>query len=145
MRRRFIGLTILALAAVGATASPSPQQQTCLHDANEAPDQASRRREALGAARTVNNIQANQPGSQSRQYFAHEQLASSPFVEKNAANAQITVMNFTPGAEILPGWKLTLDTTRTGYWFMIKDTTDPCGFTWVSNQDGLIYKAEHLR
>ena len=145
MRRRFIGLAILALVTVGTSASPSPQQQPCLHDANETPDQAARRREALGATRNVNNIQANQPGSQSRQYFAHEQLASSPFVQKNAANAQIAVMNFAPGAEILPGWKLTLDVTREGYWFMIKDVSDPCGFTWISNQNGLIYKAEHLR
>ena len=136
---------LVAIGFVALTAPVFAQQQTCLHDANETPDQAVRRREALGATRNVNNIQANQPGSQSRQYFAHEQLASSPFVQKNAANAQIAVMNFAPGAEILPGWKLTLDVTREGYWFMIKDVSDPCGFTWISNQNGLIYKAEHLR
>ena len=145
MRRPFLGLAILAVMTVGASASPPSRQQSCLHDANETPDQAVRRKEALGAARTVNNIEANQPGSASRQYFAHEQLASAPFVQKNAANAQIAVMNFAPGAEILPGWKLTLDVTRDGYWFMIKDVSDPCGFTWISNQVGLIYKAEHLR
>ena len=145
MRRRFTGLAILALVTVGASASPSRQQQTCLHDANETPDQAARRKEALGATRAVNNIQANQPGSASRQYFTHDQLGTSPFVQKSAANPQVAVMNFAPGAEILPGWKLTLDVTRDGYWFMIKDVSDPCGFTWISNQIGLIYKAEHLR
>jgi len=135
----FVAIVFVALTG------PAFAQQACLHDVNETPDQAARRREALGATRNVNNIQANQPGSQSRQYFAHEQLASAPFVQKNAANAQIAVMNFAPGAEILPGWKLTLDVTREGYWFMIKDVSDPCGFTWISNQNGLIYKAEHLR
>ena len=134
---------VAALVLTGAT-SPVLAQQ-CLHDANETPEQAARRKAALGATRTVNNIQANQPGSASRQYFTQEQLAVSPFVQKNAGNQQVSAMNFTPGQEILPGWKLTLDLTRDGYWFIIKDTTDPCGFTWVSNQDGLIYKAEHLR
>ena len=137
----------VAIGAIGLVALTAPlfAQQTCLHDANETPDQAARRREALGATRNVNNIQANQPGSLSRQYFTHDQLGSSPFLQKNAANPQIAVMNLAPGAEILPGWKLTLDVTRDGYWFMIKDVSDPCGFTWISNQIGLIYKAEHLR
>lgn len=135
----------LAIGFVALTAPAFAQQQTCLHDANETPDQATRRREALGVARTVNNIQANQPGSSSRQYFPHDQLGSSPFVQKNASNAPVAAMNFAPGAEILPGWKLTLDATRDGYWFSVKDITDPCGFTWISNQDGLIYKAEPLR
>jgi hypothetical protein len=121
------------------------QQQSCLHDASETPDQTARRQAALGATRTVNNIQANQPGSASRQYFSQDQLAQSPFVQKNQSNKPVSAMNLTPGQEILPGWKLTLDLTQQGYWFVIKDTTDPCGFAYVSNQDGLIYKAEHLR
>ena len=54
-------------------------------------------------------------------------------------------MSLSPGGEILPGWKLTLDVSEHGYWFMIKDTTDACGFTYISNHDGLIYTAEHLR
>jgi hypothetical protein len=29
--------------------------------------------------------------------------------------------------------------------FMIKDTTDPCGFAYISNQAGLIYNAEPIR
>jgi hypothetical protein len=28
---------------------------------------------------------------------------------------------------------------------MIKDTADPCGFAFVSNQDGVIYTAEPIR
>ena len=33
-----------------------------------------------------------------------------------------------------PQWKLTLDVTESGYWFMIKDTADPCGFAFISNR-----------
>lgn len=50
-----------------------------------------------------------------------------------------------PLGDILPGWKLTLDLTQKGYWFMIKDTTDACGYAFVSTQDGLIYTAQPLR
>jgi len=48
-------------------------------------------------------------------------------------------------SEIVPGWQLTLNKTENGYWFMIKDKTDPCGFTLISNQAGLIYNAEPMR
>lgn len=43
------------------------------------------------------------------------------------------------------GRKLTLNKTDNGYWFMIKDKTDPCGFAFISNQQGLIYTAEPIR
>jgi hypothetical protein len=126
-------------------ATAATAQQPCLHDANESPEQAQRRQQALGAARMVNTIQANQPGASSKVFFTHDQLETAPYLASAKTRGTLQPMNFKPGAEILPGWKLTLDTTRDGYWFMIKDTADPCGFTWISNQDGLIYKAEHLR
>jgi hypothetical protein len=43
------------------------------------------------------------------------------------------------------GWRLTLDVSDHGYWFMIKDTTDPCGFAYVSNELGVIFRAEPIR
>lgn len=54
-------------------------------------------------------------------------------------------LNVSPEGELLPGWQLTLDVTADGYWFIIKDKTDPCGLPFVSNQGGLIYNAEPLR
>lgn len=144
MKRRFIGLAIVSLATIAASASPPPQQQSCLHDANESPEQAGRRRQAVQAARTVNNIEANQPGSPTGVYLKHEELATSPFVQRDTTG-QLKGMNFKPGEEVLPGWQLTLDVTNDGYWFMIKDKTDPCGFAYISNKAGLIYSAQHLR
>ena len=138
------GVLAAALAA-GLIAAPAFAQKPCLHDANETPEEAQRRQQALGAARMVNTMQANQPGAATKTYFTHDQLEAAPYLKTVATRGTLQPMNFKPGAEILPGWKLTLDTTRDGYWFLIKDTTDPCGFTWISNQDGLIYKAEHLR
>jgi hypothetical protein len=45
----------------------------------------------------------------------------------------------------MPGWELKLDVTQDGYWFLIKDKTDPCGFAFISNTSGLIYTAEPIR
>ena len=125
----------------------SAYAQQCLHGAGEAPDQAARRREALTATRTINNVQANQLGSANKVYLRHVDLADAPFAVKmrESANQATKRISLNPDEEILPGWKLTLDVTEQGYWFMIKDTTDPCGFAFVSNQVGLIFNAEPIR
>jgi hypothetical protein len=125
-------------------AMPALAQQPCLHSTDETPEQAARRKQALQATRTVNNIQANQPGAVSSQFLKHEELATSPFVQSDSKGA-VKNLNFTQGQELLPGWQLTLDVTADGYWFMVKDTTDPCGFAYISNKAGLIYSAAHLR
>jgi hypothetical protein len=130
---------VLAMSAVTASA------QQCLHGADEAPEQAARRREAITAARTVHNIQANR-GSGPR-YFRHDELAAAPYAQtmKTSTSETILRISLDPLGDILPGWKLTLDVSREGYWFMIKDRTDPCGFAFVSTQEGLIYTAQPLR
>jgi len=121
--------------------------QQCLHGANEAGDQAARRREALTATRTINNIQVNQPGARNGQFFRQEELARSPFAldTRQWASETMKRISLSPETEILPGWKLTLDVTQSGYWFMIKDTTDPCGFAYISNHVGVIFHAEVIR
>lgn len=60
---------------------------------------------------------------------------------KGAAMALI----FDPAAEVIPGWQLTLNKTEKGYWFMIKDKADPCHFAYISNEAGIIYRAEPIR
>lgn len=137
MLKRVTCLTV----AVLAIAVPTFAQQ-CLHGPAETPDQGSRRIEALTATRNVNNLEANQPGAQNRVYLRHVELASSPFAAKAPT---VKRLNLTPGAELLPGWQLVLDVTQDGYWFMVKDKTDPCGFAYISNQEGLIYHAEPNR
>ena len=116
--------------------------QQCLHDqANETPDQAARRRMALTATRTVNNIQYNRPEVRNRIFLRHEELSGAPFVSK-MKDAQISLQ---PDTDIVPGFRLTLDLTTSGYWFTVKDTTDPCGFAYISNDSGLIYTAQPIR
>ncbi|MGH8639549.1 MAG: hypothetical protein ACREUZ_20645 [Burkholderiales bacterium] len=144
------GLMIIALAILASPGGTTgglvepPTQQKCLHGPDSGPEQQARRREALGATRNVNNMQANQPAARGNRYLRHEDLATSPFATKQTSPA-FKKLNLTPGEEILPGWQLTLDVSDDGYWFMIKDKTDPCGFAFISNNVGIIYTAEPLQ
>ena len=121
--------------------------QTCLHGASEAPEQRQRRQAALASARTINNIQHNRPEARQGTFLAHEELAAAPFAAKLKAtsNSALQQLVLAPNQDIVPGWRLTLDVSKNGYWFGITDTTDPCQFTFISNQSGLIYTAEPLR
>jgi hypothetical protein len=121
--------------------------QECLHGPTESSEQALRRREALTAARSINTIQANQPGSANRLYLRHDELAGSPYGWEMRESTHETVkrISLTPGTDILPDWQLTLDVTQQGYWFMIRDIADPCGFAYISNQAGAIFNAESIR
>ncbi|MDO8679917.1 MAG: hypothetical protein Q7R30_15455 [Acidobacteriota bacterium] len=142
MFKRTLAITIV----LSAMSVPAYAQQ-CLHGPNEAPDQTARRREALAATRTINNIQFNQPGSLQRSFFRHEQLAESPMGKTMPTSTSELARRIllSPDSDILPGWKLTLDVSENGYWFMIKDTTDACGFAYISNHNGVIYTSEPIR
>ena len=141
-------LRIVTLAFVFSTLCVlSAHAQQCLHGPGETPDQAARRRDALTATRMINTIQASHPGAVNKVYLSHADLANSPFAAKmrESANEMAKRISLHPDQDILPGWKLTLDLTEQGYWFMVKDTTDPCGFAYVSNHDGLIFSAQPIR
>lgn len=107
-------------------------------------EQQARRRDGVRLARLINTAEANQPGAERRQFLTRQDLATSPYVRQRAGDAFVASLNFT-GEEVMPGWELKLDVTAEGYWFMIRDKTDPCGFALVSNQSGLIYTAEPIR
>ena len=138
--KKALALTVVVFALTIGTA----QAQQCLHGANETPEQAGRRTDALNAARTINNIQANQ---KTGSYFRHEDLVTAPWAVqmRQSASGLAKRISLLPGTDILPGWTLMLDVGFNSYWFMIKDKTDPCGFAYVSNQTGLIYSAEPIR
>ena len=63
----------------------------------------------------------------------------------DSSNATVKRISLTPGSDIMPGWKLTLDVSEHGYWFMITDTTDPRGFAFMSKPFGVILTAEPIR
>jgi hypothetical protein len=121
--------------------------QECLHGGNETPEQATRRRAALTATRSINNIQFNRPESKNNVFLRHPELANSPLAQrmKESNDSVVQQMSLAPETDIVPGWRLTLDITSDGYWFSVTDTTDPCRFTYISNNSGLIYTAQPLR
>jgi hypothetical protein len=82
---------IVMLAFVFLTTSvASSYAQQCIYGPGETPDQAARRREALTATRTINNIEANQPGSANKVYQRHADLVNSPFAAKMRDSANQT-------------------------------------------------------
>ena len=133
------GIAALQISAV--------QAQQCVPGSTVTAEQIARRQDGVRVARTINNLEANQPGNASRKYLSQSDLASSPFATRQtgAAAEFFKKLNFTPGGELMPGWELTLDVTGTGYWFSIQDKTDPCGFALISNQRGLIFEAQPLQ
>ncbi len=139
-------LPVLASVALCILAAPAFAQQ-CLHGAGESAEQIARKRAALTATRTINNIQFNRPEARNKVFLRHEELAAAPFASRMASSPDpITQqISLAPATEIVPGWRLTLDVTSSGYWFMVADTTDPCGFAYISNQSGLIYTARPLQ
>lgn len=121
--------------------------QQCLHGPNETTDETARRHQALTAARTVNTLQANQPGARNRSYLRHVDLDASSYAQslRQSTNETFKRISLRPEDEILPKWKLTLDVTENGYWFMIKDLADPCGFAYISNQAGVIFNSAPIQ
>ena len=141
MTRTTIG-AVCYLAVVFSPASGFAQH--CLHGANSTDEQKARKREALSAARQINTLQANHPDARQGKFLSQTEMAVY-YADLTKQRALNPALIFDPASEVMPGWQLTLDETEKGYWFMIKDKTDPCGFAYVSNQGGLIYSAEHLR
>ena len=134
-----IAAVILALV-IGVSGS-QPASPACLHHLDEAPDQQLRRQQALGAARAVNTTQFAHR-RRAKAFLPHAELAAATPAAASSARA---TYDFTPGAEVLPGWQLTLHATQSAYWFMIRDKTDPCGFAYISNHDAVIYTAQPIR
>jgi hypothetical protein len=130
-----IALTAMLTSAPPRVAVPQPAS-ACLHDAGqETPGQRDRKVAALGATRAINTAQSAH-SAKNKSYATREELAGY----LDGAR-----YNLLPTAEIVPGFTLTLDTTPKGYWFAVVDTTDPCGFRFISNQDGLIFTAQPIR
>jgi hypothetical protein len=137
---------IMLWALCFAISALAHAQQPCLHGPDETPEEVTRRRDVVAATRLINTMQANQPGAASKRYLSQAELSALPNIEKfRQSREAFKDLSFVPGEQLFPGWELRLDVSETGYWFMVKDKSDPCGFAYISNQDGLVYKAEPIR
>ena len=135
-------MTILTAMMISAVLHGAPHAKTppapaaCLHEAGaETPDQHDRKVRALGLARTVNSAEAAfRVKAGTGKYGELGQLVAYEFLKPTPTTGQY-----------VPGFDLRLDVTDKGYWFSVVDTTDSCGFRFISNQDGLIFTAEPIR
>lgn len=124
-------------APINPTIADLQNAPACLHDeGTESAKQAARKRSALGATRAINTAEL-QYAAANKRYGAQSDLAGLLDARYNLGGE--------PSAEIVPGFTLTLDATEKGYWFEIKDTTDPCGFRFISNQTGVIFTARPIQ
>ena len=129
----------IALATVLTTvpARPPVQPEGCLHTpGKETPAQRDRSVAAIAAMRAINTAQSAYATKNNGTYARREQLVG--YIDTAR-------YNLIEGAEIVSGFALTLDTTEKGYWFMITDKTDPCGYRFISNEQGLIFVAQPIR
>lgn len=128
-------------------AAESVVAQDCLHGPTETAEQEARRRAALTATRAINTLQVNQPGGRTGTFLTRDQLARTPEAARlrQSTSEVVKSISLEPGTDVLPDWHLALDVTYEGYWFMIEDALDPCGFAYISNQAGVILKAEPIR
>jgi hypothetical protein len=137
----FISAALL-MAALTFQTPPAQPGATCLHEAGrETPEHRDRSVAALAATRAVNTAQAafaaKQAGGAGKKYATREELQG--VIEDPAR------YNLSPSAEIVPGFKLTLDAGANSYWFEIVDTKDACGFRYISTQRGVIFAAQPIR
>jgi hypothetical protein len=137
--------TLIAFTFVTAFGSSAFAQQQCVPGQTPTAEQQAGRRAAVSAARFINTIE-NARGGRTRTYLRPADLQTEVIQQQPQAPPSSIVHKLNFGApELMPGWVLTLEVTADGYWFSIKDTQDPCGFTIISNRDGLIYNAMPLQ
>ena len=113
-----ISTLLLLTCGAGTTAA-----QTCLHGANEAPAQKTRRDAAIQLATRINLAQTSldpRPRPRSR-YRTLDELTNIPPTPQ--------------------GFELQFHTDGETYSFSIKDRMDPCRYVVFSDQDKFLYEA----
>jgi hypothetical protein len=123
-----IGAATIALGFVGMLVperdAHAAQVRTCLHGDDETPGERQRRTQALAFVRGVNTAQA-------RTYSGEKTYKRLPDLGNVPA--------------IPAGFAAHLAVEREVYAVAVKDTLDPCGFAFFSDQNGLIYNARPLQ
>jgi hypothetical protein len=134
-----IGLTVACLVAYAAPAFA----QNCLHGSAESDREKERRTQALAAVRLINTAEANRP-----QLVSLSELSDSPAVR--AMRAEGGPLGDTARAlrfdreEVLPGWRVHFVLGTGSYSIALTDGRDPCGFTYFSNEKGLILQGRPI-
>ena len=125
MPRYTAAFAVAVLAAVARTPERAPAQApACLHGPSETADHRSRRQAALEFAKKVNMLEA-EGKLQAQSFYNLDTLPMLPPVPR--------------------GFKAQLSNDGVSYTFSLKDTLDPCGFAYFSDQEGIVYTATPVR
>lgn len=136
-------LAILLSALMICSGAAWAQQKPCSHGANESAEETQRKVQAISAVRLINTVQASYH-NQNNRYATLEELAGSSWIEslKNRPaplGDLAKSMSLNPKGEIIPGFEVRLTTDGTKYSIFVTDKTDSCGFSFFSDQQGVIY------
>jgi hypothetical protein len=104
-----------------AFAYSTPTFGQCLHGPSEEAAQKVRRQAALRLVRAINTAEANQGMSEAKKFLPLEQL--------------VLEVRQVAGFEV----QFTTDGS-TSYSVLLRDKSDPCGFTFSTNQFGVIFQ-----
>jgi hypothetical protein len=136
-------IRISCIALVGLVAcSPAFAQarQGCLHGAMESRPEEQRRTEALTATHIINTVLARLP--RTMPFPTWEELANSPRIAPlrgtGGAMGDIARKMLWGTIEPLPGWLIHYLAGRDAYAFSLRDSRDPCGFGYASDESGVI-------
>jgi hypothetical protein len=120
MVRYTLALALASFVALAAAPVPPAPAPKCLHGSPEKADQRARRMEALAFAKQLNTLEAAGK-MQAQNFYPFEDLPLLP--------------------KLPDGFKPKMSTDGFSYAFSVKDTLDPCGFAYFSDQDAIVYAA----
>jgi hypothetical protein len=122
MSRFAVALAAIVLAAPFFEGARLPAQTpACLHGSSEPAEHRTRRLAALEFARRLNMMEAEGYLQAQRYYMLEDLQKLLPAIPR--------------------GFKVQLSNDGASYAFSLKDTLDPCGFAYFSDQDGIVYSA----
>lgn len=131
--------------------SPAAVAQSCLHGRAESAEARQRRLDALRAARIINSAQGWE--ARGGRFLPWEQLGSARYVillRGDGGPSGDLVRRMKWGErEVLPGWRIHFVVADAAadavaddaYAFSLRDSRDPCGFTYSSNESGVVFEA----
>jgi hypothetical protein len=129
---RFLRIPAFALAVVFAAA---PALAQCRVDPQ-------RREEALIAVRLIDRALMRVGGTRMAPYPSWEELANSPAIAVMRGSGgplgEVARKMIWGADEPLPGWRIHYVTSGDAYALSLTDTLEGCGFTYHSNDTGVI-------
>jgi hypothetical protein len=135
-----------AVVLLTSGAVTGQNQLTCLHGTAETMAERARRTEALQAVRLVNTAITPPIGRFRAGYPSWEELATlvGTLRTDGGPMGELARKIRWGTSEPLPGWNIHYVAAADAYAFSMRDMTDPCGFSYVSDDRRVIVQGETI-